>query len=116
MASSEEESRVDLGHDDRTTIKLVCLPFSACLLILQLLYLLITTLSVNLILIPQNTLYTHSLHQFYKSYCISGTVDFIFGNSVTVFRDYLIFILSCQLNPKHDESNIIIINGQIEPT
>ncbi|KAJ7524427.1 hypothetical protein O6H91_04G080100 [Diphasiastrum complanatum] len=35
----------------------------------------------------QDTLYTHTLRQFYKECTISGTVDFIFGNSAAIFQD-----------------------------
>ncbi|URE42364.1 pectinesterase [Musa troglodytarum] len=63
----------------------------------------------------QDTLYAHSLRQFYKSCRISGTVDFIFGNSATVFRDCLIFVLPRQLNPEHGESNTVTAHGRTDP-
>ncbi|URD94616.1 pectinesterase [Musa troglodytarum] len=64
----------------------------------------------------KDTLYTHSLRRFYKSYCISGIVNFIFSNSATVFCDYLIFILPHQLNPKHNEFNIVTVHDCTDPT
>lgn len=35
----------------------------------------------------QDSLYTHSLRQFYKDVYVSGTVDFIFGNSAALFQN-----------------------------
>ncbi|CAL5397283.1 unnamed protein product [Camellia sinensis] len=41
----------------------------------------------------QDTLYTHSLRQFYQQCDVYGTVDFIFGNAATVLQD-------CNLYPR----------------
>lgn len=40
----------------------------------------------------QDTLYTHSLRQFYKNCRIEGTNDFIFGNSAAIFENCLILV------------------------
>ncbi|KAJ4810823.1 Pectinesterase [Rhynchospora pubera] len=63
----------------------------------------------------QDTLYVHSLRQFYTNCQISGTVDFIFGNSASIFHNCLIFILPRQLNPHHGEANTVTAHGRTDP-
>ncbi|KAJ6837442.1 putative pectinesterase/pectinesterase inhibitor 51 [Iris pallida] len=63
----------------------------------------------------QDTLYAHSLRQLYKSCCISGTVDFIFGNSAAVFQDSLILVVTRQLNPEKGETNTVTAHGRTDP-
>ncbi|WOL04488.1 hypothetical protein Cni_G13209 [Canna indica] len=63
----------------------------------------------------QDTLYAHSLRQFYNACRIAGTVDFIFGNSASVFQDCLIIVLPRQLNPEHGESNTVTAHGRTDP-
>ncbi|KAJ0236477.1 pectinesterase/pectinesterase inhibitor 64 [Hirschfeldia incana] len=64
----------------------------------------------------QDTLYAHSLRQFYKQCRIQGNVDFIFGNSAAVFQDCNILIAS-----KHSKlggggaNNVITAHGRIDP-
>lgn len=40
----------------------------------------------------QDTLYANALRQYYKSCHIEGTVDFIFGNAASIFKDCTILI------------------------
>lgn len=63
----------------------------------------------------QDTLYAHSLRQFYKSCRISGNVDFIFGNSASVFQDCLILVRPRQLKPEKGETNAVTAHGRTDP-
>ncbi|KAK1410774.1 hypothetical protein QVD17_37313 [Tagetes erecta] len=63
----------------------------------------------------QDTLYAHSLRQFYKSCHIQGNVDFIFGNSASVFQNCTILIRPRQLKPEKGENNAITAHGRIDP-
>lgn len=49
----------------------------------------------------QDTLYAHSLRQFYRECKIYGTVDFIFGNAAAVFQ-------SCEISPRKPLPNQMI--------
>ncbi|KAM0954273.1 putative pectinesterase [Dioscorea sansibarensis] len=64
----------------------------------------------------QDTLYASSLRQYYKSCVISGTVDFIFGNSASFFDNCLIVILPRQLNPEGGETNTVTAHGRTDPS
>ncbi|KAF5945940.1 hypothetical protein HYC85_016168 [Camellia sinensis] len=58
----------------------------------------------------QDTLYTHSLRQFYRQCDVYGTVDFIFGNAATVLQD-------CNLYPRLPllgQSNTITAQGKTD--
>ncbi|CAA2974593.1 pectinesterase-like [Olea europaea var. sylvestris] len=60
----------------------------------------------------QDTLYAHSMRQFYRECDIYGTVDFIFGNAVAVFQ-------SCNLVLRQPRSggayDVILANGRSDP-
>lgn len=59
----------------------------------------------------QDTLYTHSLRQFYRECDIYGTVDFIFGNAAVVLQN-------CNLYPRLPMSgqfNAITAQGRTDP-
>ncbi|XP_058786546.1 probable pectinesterase/pectinesterase inhibitor 51 [Vicia villosa] len=63
----------------------------------------------------QDTLYAHSLRQFYKSCRIIGNVDFIFGNSASFFQDCEILVQPRQARPKKGENNAITAHGRTDP-
>ncbi|MED6155550.1 putative pectinesterase/pectinesterase inhibitor 41 [Stylosanthes scabra] len=59
----------------------------------------------------QDTLYAHSLRQFYRECDIYGTVDFIFGNAASVFQN-------CNIYPRLPMSgqfNAITAQGRTDP-
>lgn len=64
----------------------------------------------------QDTLYAHSLRQFYNSCRIEGTVDFIFGNSASIFQDCQILVRPRQLNPEKGEDNVVAAVGRTDPS
>ncbi|XP_062096840.1 probable pectinesterase/pectinesterase inhibitor 51 [Humulus lupulus] len=63
----------------------------------------------------QDTLYAHSLRQFYKSCRIQGNVDFIFGNSASIFQDCHILIAPRQADPEKGEKNAVTAHGRKDP-
>lgn len=63
----------------------------------------------------QDTVYAHSLRQFYKSCRIQGNVDFIFGNSASVFQDCHILLTPKQSDPLIGENNAITAHGRTDP-
>lgn len=59
----------------------------------------------------QDTLYVHSLRQFYRECDIYGTVDFIFGNAAVVFQ-------KCNMYPRlplAKQFNAITAQGRTDP-
>ncbi|KAI3947802.1 hypothetical protein MKX01_034467 [Papaver californicum] len=63
----------------------------------------------------QDTLYAHSLRQFYKSCRIQGNVDFIFGNSAAIFQDLVILVCPRQQSPEKGENNAVTAQGRTDP-
>ncbi|KAK7269383.1 hypothetical protein RIF29_22109 [Crotalaria pallida] len=59
----------------------------------------------------QDTLYAHSLRQFYKNCNIYGTVDFIFGNAAAVFQDCFMY----PRLPMQNQFNVITAQGRTDP-
>ncbi|XP_022728076.1 probable pectinesterase/pectinesterase inhibitor 7 [Durio zibethinus] len=59
----------------------------------------------------QDTLYAHSLRQFYRECDIYGTVDFIFGNAAVVFQNCSIY----PRLPMSGQFNAITAQGRTDP-
>ena len=59
----------------------------------------------------QDTLYAHSMRQFYRECDIYGTVDFIFGNAAVVFQNCNIY----SRLPMQGQSNTITAQGRMDP-
>ncbi|KAL3744601.1 hypothetical protein ACJRO7_013812 [Eucalyptus globulus] len=59
----------------------------------------------------QDTLYVHSLRQFYVGCLVAGTVDFIFGNAAAVLQD-------CDIHarrPNPGQRNMVTAQGRDDP-
>ncbi|KDP33979.1 hypothetical protein JCGZ_07550 [Jatropha curcas] len=59
----------------------------------------------------QDTLFAHSLRQFYRECTIQGTIDFIFGNAAAIFQNCLILARK----PLLGQSNMITAQGRRDP-
>ncbi|KAJ8769185.1 hypothetical protein K2173_000960 [Erythroxylum novogranatense] len=63
----------------------------------------------------QDTLYAHSLRQYYKSCRIVGNVDFLFGNSAAIFEGCQILVKPRQEKPEKGENNAVTAHGRTDP-
>ncbi|XP_031113890.1 pectinesterase-like [Ipomoea triloba] len=59
----------------------------------------------------QDTLYVHSLRQFYRDCDVYGTVDFIFGNAAVVFQNCNLYARK----PMDNQKNIFTAQGREDP-
>ncbi|KAK4482162.1 hypothetical protein RD792_009303 [Penstemon davidsonii] len=59
----------------------------------------------------QDTLYVHSLRQFYRECDVYGTVDFIFGNAAVVFQNSNLYARL----PNPNQRNIFTAQGREDP-
>ncbi|RZC94025.1 hypothetical protein C5167_016721 [Papaver somniferum] len=59
----------------------------------------------------QDTLYAHSLRQFYKECDVYGTVDFVFGNAAVVLQDSNLYARK----PNPNQKNIFTAQGREDP-
>ncbi|XP_059437559.1 pectinesterase-like [Corylus avellana] len=59
----------------------------------------------------QDTLYVHSLRQFYRECDVYGTVDFIFGNAAVVLQNCNLYARK----PNENQKNIFTAQGRVDP-
>ncbi|WOL09400.1 hypothetical protein Cni_G18153 [Canna indica] len=59
----------------------------------------------------QDTLYVHSLRQFFRGCLVQGTVDFIFGNAAAVLQDCDIQVR----RPDPNQKNMVTASGREDP-
>ncbi|WCJ26907.1 Plant invertase/pectin methylesterase inhibitor superfamily [Euphorbia peplus] len=59
----------------------------------------------------QDTLYTHSLRQFYRDCEVYGTVDYIFGNAAVVLQNCIFF----SRKPLSGQFNALTAQGRTDP-
>lgn len=58
----------------------------------------------------QDTLYTQTHRQFYRSCYITGTVDFIFGDAAAVLQNCMIYVRK----PAANQQNVVTAQGRVE--
>ncbi|KAL1546003.1 pectinesterase [Salvia divinorum] len=58
----------------------------------------------------QDTLYTHTYRQFYKDCVISGTIDFLFGDSAAIFQGCTLLFRK----PLDNQQNIVTAQGRLD--
>lgn len=63
----------------------------------------------------QDTLYAHTLRQFYRNCRIEGSVDFIFGNAAAVFHNCSVLVRPRPVPLKIAESNPTTAHGRLDP-
>lgn len=56
----------------------------------------------------QDTLYAHTYRQFYRDCTISGTIDFIFGDSASLFQNCTMLVR----RPMDNQANIVTAQGR----
>ncbi|XP_022953706.1 pectinesterase-like [Cucurbita moschata] len=59
----------------------------------------------------QDTLYVHSLRQFYRECDVYGTIDFIFGNAAVIFQNCNLYARK----PNSNQRNIFTAQGREDP-
>ncbi|KAJ3679653.1 hypothetical protein LUZ60_017664 [Juncus effusus] len=59
----------------------------------------------------QDTLYTQARRQYFRNCVVSGTIDFIFGNSAVVFQNCLIIVR----RPMDNQQNTVTAHGRKDP-